>query len=210
MVMVSGGLYQRTESTACVKIVLYTQVLVHNIQSFDLPNNCQHTSNQEEWRLAYLKPFTFDLKALNATCISASLLIPPLSLLIPLLSLLIRPHWKPQVSPPREAKAGSHGGKGQQTLRLTLLPDEDGALSDRPVSGLDHPPPRRHLLCQYSIQTRSIYSRTAPNGDASRRLCGRPSSKRPRSFRAPPGAGTARTSRSCSPTSGVARRCSSF
>jgi len=80
MVM-SNGLCQRTESTVYVKILFYTQVLVHNIQSIVLPNNCQHTPNQEEWRLTYLKQFTFDQKALNAIQVSAFLLKPHLSLL---------------------------------------------------------------------------------------------------------------------------------
>jgi len=53
-------------------------------------------------------------------------------------------------------------------------------------------------------------SRTAPSGRASRGLFRRPSSKSPASSPAPPGAGTAPASRSCSPTGGAVRRCSSF
>ena len=47
---------------------------------------------------------------------------------------------------PARSRTGSHGGESQQAPRLTVLPIKDGALSDRPVSGLDHPPPGRHLL----------------------------------------------------------------
>ena len=56
----------------------------------------------------------------------------------------------------------------------------------------------------------STSSSTAPNGEASRRPSGRPSWKRQESFPAPPEAETVPASRSCSPTSGAVRRCSSF
>ena len=51
----------------------------------------------------------------------------------------------------------------------------------------------------------SIFSRTAPNGEASKRPSGRPSWRRRGSSPAPPGVGNAQASRSCSPTSGAAR-----
>jgi len=56
------------------------------------------------------------------------------------------PGQEPQVTPLREAEAGPHGVEGQQAPRLAVLPAEDGALLDRPVSGLDNPPTGRHLL----------------------------------------------------------------
>jgi len=57
-----------------------------------------------------------------------------------------RPDQEPQVPPLRETEAGPHGGEGQQAPRLAVLPAEDGALLDRPVSGLDNPLTGRHLL----------------------------------------------------------------
>jgi len=60
--------------------------------------------------------------------------------------------------------------------------------------------------CQYEIRLVSICLRTARHGKANKRPSGRPSWKRLESPLAQPGARTAPRSRSCSPTSGAARR----
>jgi len=73
----------------------------------------------------------------------------------------------------------------------------NGALLNRPASCLDYMPTGRHLLVvPVQYPDRSIFSRTAPNGEASKRPSGRP----------PPGVGTVQASRNCSPTSGAAGR----
>jgi len=53
-----------------------------------------------------------------------------------------RPNQKPQVPSQRKTKAGPDGSENQQAPRLALLPNEDGALPDRTILGLDN----RHLL----------------------------------------------------------------
>ena len=100
----------------------------------------------------------------------------------------------------------THGGQGQQAPRLPVLPAEDGTLPHRAIPRVDDPPPRRGVSTASSLV--STISETAPNGRANGRLSGRPSSRRPASSPAPPGAVTVPTPRSCSPTSGAARRCS--
>jgi len=62
-----------------------------------------------------------------------------------------------------------------------------------------------HWWCQYSIQTREHLFKNRPDGGTRRRPSGRPSWKRRECFPAPPGAGPYK-SRSCSLTSGAARR----
>ena len=57
-----------------------------------------------------------------------------------------RPDREPKIPSQRKAKAGPDRSENEQAPRLAILPDEDGALLDRPVSGLDNPPAGRHLL----------------------------------------------------------------
>ena len=63
--------------------------------------------------------------------------------------------------------------------------------------------------CQYSTQTREHLFKNCPQWKCQQKTCGRPSRRRPTSSPAAPGAGTVPASRSCSPTSGAVRRCSS-
>jgi len=58
-----------------------------------------------------------------------------------------RSNPEPQIPSRRKDKAGPDGSESQKAPRLALLPDEDGALPNGPISRMDHAPGVGHHFC---------------------------------------------------------------